>query len=225
MPDQPEQPQHAPAPEPPEEPEPEQLPPPGQEDPARSAQESAAHDEPPESDHGRRRRRIVRPWEALDRLDSQWEDPTPIRKRNAVSSLVLTVPEDPGAFDYLGAMGLSERRVVDACQAWLDAQLAADALELGGLARPVVELVPASRLWFVIRVLLGSIVVIDGPGYLTPAAAVKAARVRYRALLLAEVERAGEGHMELDDGEAGEGAKPDRSAEADPAAGEPPASE
>lgn len=102
-------------------------------------------------------------------------------------SLVLTVPEDPRGFDYLGAMGTSEAEVRVACQAWLEAQLAADALELGRAVRPVVALIPAARLWFVVRLVLGAIVVFDGPGYLTPGAAVAAARIRYRALLVSEV--------------------------------------
>ncbi|HLX33820.1 MAG TPA: hypothetical protein VKR30_01110 [Candidatus Limnocylindrales bacterium] len=131
----------------------------------------------------------LRAAEALERLDRQWEDRTPIRERSDVSALGLTVPEDPTAFDYLGAMGVAMREVVEACQTWLEAQLAADALDLGRRFRPVVALVPAGRLWHVIRMAFGRVVVIDGPGYLSPVAAVRAARIRYRALLADEVQR------------------------------------
>jgi hypothetical protein len=225
MPDQPDQPQQAPAPENAEETPAEQPAPSADEAPPKAAEEAAGQEADPEQEPPQPRgRRIVRPWEALERLDRQWDDRTPIRERDGVSSLVLTVPEDPSGFDYLGAMGLSEGEVADACERWLDAQLAADALELGRLARPVVALVPASRLWFVVRLALGSLVLIDGPGYLTPTAAVKGARVRYRALLLAEVERAA-GARALDDVEADEVAEPDGAAEPDPAVDQPPASE
>lgn len=135
------------------------------------------------------RRRILRPVEALDRLDTQWADRRPIEGRDDLTGLVLAAPEHPLAFDYLGAMGVTSREVANACQGWLDAQLAADTLELGRAVRPTVALVPAGRLWFVVRIVLDAIVIIDGPGYPSPVAAVIAARRRYRALLLAEAER------------------------------------
>lgn len=144
-----------------------------------------------------RRPRILRPAEALDRLDAQWADPRPLKARNDLTGLVLTVPEHPLAFDYLGAMGVTGREVADACESWLDAQLAADALELGQLARPTVALVPAGRLWFVVRVVLDILTIIDGPGYLSPVAAVVAARRRYRALLQAPSEQAADPEEDL----------------------------
>jgi hypothetical protein len=90
---------------------------------------------------------------------------------------------------------------------------------------PHATLVPAGRLWFVVRLAFGSLVLIDGPGYLTPTAAVKAARVRYRALLLAEVERAASRASAPDDVEAEKVAEPDGTAEPDSAVDQPPASE
>jgi hypothetical protein len=69
----------------------------------------------------------------------------------------------------------------------LEAQLAADALAFGRLVRPTVALVPLGRAWHVVRAAGSVIWVIDGPGWPTPFAAVSAARLRYRAALLAEI--------------------------------------
>ena len=46
---------------------------------------------------------------------------------------------------------------------------------------------PLGRRWYVIRAAGSVIWVIDGPGWPTPIAAVSAARLRYRAALLAEI--------------------------------------
>jgi hypothetical protein len=133
-----------------------------------------------------RRGGTLRPWEALERLDRQWEDPTPLRERTSmVAGLGLTVPEDPEGFDYLGALtGAPPRAVAGACAAWLEAQLAADSGLLGRAVRPTVALVPAGRLWHVVRLVGDRILVIDGPGLPTPRAAVVAAARRYRAELV-----------------------------------------
>ena len=58
--------------------------------------------------------------------------------------------------------------------------------------RPRVELVPAGRLWYVVRTIADIIIVIDGPGYPTPLAAAVAASRRYRAELLHTLEGAQE---------------------------------
>ena len=147
-----------------------------------------------------RRSRIIRPWEALARLDAQWEDRTPIRDRERAVALALTDPADPCGYDYLGAMtGALERDVVSACRAWLGAQLAADAVALGRAYRPRVELIPAGRLWYVVRTVADVIVAVDGPGWPTPGAAARAALMRYRAELCRERERAAEAAPEPED--------------------------
>ncbi len=132
--------------------------------------------------------RYLRPWEALERLDRQWESRGLIRQAITLTSLDLTVPEDPDAFDYLGALtGDAPSRVATTLALWLDAQLAADALAFGRLYRPLVGLAPYGRRWYVVRAVGSLIWLIDGPGWLTPIAAVSAARRRYRAALLAEI--------------------------------------
>jgi hypothetical protein len=136
----------------------------------------------------RPRRRALRPLEALERLDRQWESSEPIGSASSLTSLELTVPEDPQGFDYLGALSGDAPATVATTEAlWLEAQLAADALAFGRLVRPTVALVPLGRAWHVIRAAGSAIWVIDGPGWPTPIAAVSAARLRYRAALLAEV--------------------------------------
>lgn len=146
---------------------------------------SATADAPADPPRRPRSTRVLRPWEALDRLDGQWVDPTPIeRLAKGISTLRLTTADDPRGWDYLGAMtGAPAREVAAACAAWLEAQLAADVTILGRAYRPTVELVPAGRLWYVVRTLESVIVVIDGPGFLTPLAAASAAARRYGAEL------------------------------------------
>jgi hypothetical protein len=135
---------------------------------------------------GARRPQTLRPWEALERLDRQWEDGTPLPdRRGALDALVLTDPVDPEGWDYLGALtGAQPRAVARACAAWLEAQLAADAGLVGRALRPTVALVPAGRLWHVVRLVGERILVIDGPGLPTPRAAAVAAARRYRAELV-----------------------------------------
>jgi hypothetical protein len=136
----------------------------------------------------RPRRRALRPLEALERLDRQWESSEPIGSASSLTSLELTVPEDPRGFDYLGALSGDAPATVATTEAlWLEAQLAADALAFGRLVRPTVALVPLGRAWHVARAAGSAIWVIDGPGWPTPIAAVSAARRRYRAALLAEI--------------------------------------
>lgn len=158
-----------------------------------------------------RRPRTLRPWDALERLDRQWEDRTPLGKsREPVTSLALAVPEDPFAFDYLGTLtGASRRKVAEACSIWLETQLAADALELGRILRPTVELVPAGRLWYVVRTVADAIVVIDSPGFISPLTAVVAAHRRYRAALLAELEAPDAGLAAIETESAGQDASGD----------------
>ena len=159
------------------------------------------HDEPPaggdeagdDLPHGPRRSGIQRPWEALEQLDRQWEDLTPIAGRTgSITALALTTDGDPRGWDYLGALtGAPPNETAAACEAWLEAQLAADAASLDRTLRPHVELVPAGRLWFVVRTIADIIVVIDGPGFLTPRTAAVAASRRYHAELLRALERTG----------------------------------
>jgi hypothetical protein len=156
-------------------------------DPTSEADE-ATPSEPaiPSPDHPRRR--ALRPLEALERLDRQWESSEPIGSASSLTSLELTVPEDPRGFDYLGALSGDAPATVATTEAlWLEAQLAADALAFGRLVRPTVALVPLGRAWHVVRAAGSVIWVIDGPGWPTPIAAVSAARRRYRAALLAEI--------------------------------------
>jgi hypothetical protein len=75
--------------------------------------------------------------------------------------------------------GASRREIAKACAAWLQAQLAADAVGLGDATRPRVALVPSGGLWFVVRMLGGVLVVVDGPGMPTPLTAARAASLRY----------------------------------------------
>ena len=148
-------------------------------------------DAPAEALRWPRTPRILRPWEALERLDRQWEDRTPPPQMSGpIAVLALTTGDDPRGWDYLGALtGSSQREIAGACAAWLGAQLAADAVSLGRALRPRVEIVPAGRLWYVVRSVADLIVVIDGPGFPTPLAAALAASRRYHAELLRELER------------------------------------
>jgi len=156
-------------------------------DPTSEADE-ATPSEPAIPSPDRPRRRALRPLEALERLDRQWESSEPIGSASSLTSLELTVPEDPGGFDYLGALTGDAPATVATTEAlWLEAQLAADALAFGRLVRPTVALVPLGRAWHVVRAAGSVIWVIDGPGWPTPIAAVSAARRRYRAALLAEI--------------------------------------
>lgn len=132
--------------------------------------------------------RYLRPWEALEQLDVQWESRGLIRGAKSLISLDLTVPEDPAGFDFLGALtGDAPSTVATTLALWLDAQLAADALALGRLYRPLVGLAPYGRRWYVVRAVGSQIWTIDGPGWPSPIAAVSAARRRYRAALLTEI--------------------------------------
>jgi hypothetical protein len=161
-------------------------------DPAADPTSKAAHEatpsEPAIPSPDRPRRRALRPLKALERLDRQWESSEPIGSASSLTSLELTVPEDPRGLDYLGALtGDAPATVATAEALWLEAQLAADALAFGRLVRPTVALVPLGRAWHVVRAAGSVIWVIDGPGWPTPFAAVSAARLRYRAALLAEI--------------------------------------
>jgi hypothetical protein len=156
-------------------------------DPTSEADE-ATPSEPATPSPDRPRRRALRPPEALERLDRQWESQEPIGSASSLTSLELTVPEDPRGFDYLGALTGDAPTTVATTEAlWLEAQLAADALAFGRLVRPTVALVPLGRAWHVVRAAGSVIWVIDGPGWPTSFAAVSAARLRYRAALLAEI--------------------------------------
>lgn len=175
----------APALEPPPDGPSEDDPDPASEEAPNAADPEAETDEPGEAPPPRSRR-ILRPWEALEKLDEQWEDRRPLPIRPTVHTLSLTVPEDPRGFDYLGALtGAADEETADAHMAWLDAQLASDAIAAGLSSRPIVALVPANRLWYAVRVVMGYVVVIDGPGFLSPREAALAARRRFRAELLA----------------------------------------
>jgi hypothetical protein len=131
-------------------------------------------------------RRALGRCEALERLDRQWEDRTPLHEMaRPITALVLTTDDDPRGWDYIGALvGSPPDETARACASWLEAQLAADAISLGRAVRPRVDLVPAGRLWFVVRTVADMIIVIDGPGFLTPIAAALAASRRYQAGLL-----------------------------------------
>ena len=152
------------------------------------AADEATPSEPAIPSPDRPRRRALRPLKALERLDRQWESQEPIGRASSLTSLELTVPEDPRGFDYLGALTGDAPATVATTEAlWLEAQLAADALAFGRLVRPTVALVPLGRAWHVVRAAGSVIWVIDGPGWPTPIAAVSAVRRRYRAALLAEI--------------------------------------
>jgi len=157
-------------------------------DPTSAAEPGATPSGPAIPSPDRPRRRALRPPEALERLDRQWESQEPIGSASSLTSLELTVPEDPRGFDYLGALSGDAPATVATTEAlWLEAQLAADALAFGRLVRPTVALVPLGRAWHVVRAAGSAIWVIDGPGWPTPIAAVSAARLRYSAALLAEI--------------------------------------
>ena len=129
--------------------------------------------------------RPIRPWEALEQLDRQWADPTPLRDLpEPILALALTTTDDPFGWDYLGAIsGALPHEVGEACAAWLEAQLAADVTMLGRRFRPTVELVPAGRLWYVVRSVGEFICVVDGPGFPSALTAAIAASRRYQAEL------------------------------------------
>jgi hypothetical protein len=157
-------------------------------DPTSEAEDDATPSEPAIPSPDRPRRRALRPPEALERLDRQWESSEPIGSASSLTTLELTVPEDRQGFDYLGAMTGDAPATVATTEAlWLEAQLGADALAFGRLIRPTVALVPLGRAWHVVRAAGSVIWVIDGPGWPTPIAAVSAARLRYCAALLAEI--------------------------------------
>ena len=196
-------------------------------------------DSPADPPRRSRSPRILRPWEALERLDRQWVDPTPIDQRERAVSLALTTPDDPRGWDYLGAMtGASAREIADACAAWLEAQLAADVTRLGRAYRPTVELLPLGRLWYVVRTVESLVVVIDGPGLPSPLAAASAAARRYGAELRRDLQRGANADVDVapdeippasPEGDAGDpadesqsGASPDSAADpADDLGGEP----
>jgi len=153
-----------------------------------SEADAATPSEPATPSPDRPRRRALRPLEALERLDRQWESSEPIGSASSLTTLELTAPEDPRGFDYLGALSGDTPATVATTEAlWLEAQLGADALAFGRLVRPTVALVPLGRAWHVVRAAGSVIWVIDGPGWPTPFAAVSAVRRRYRAALLAEI--------------------------------------
>jgi hypothetical protein len=125
------------------------------------------------------------PWEALNKFDRQWEDPTALVLRRHIEAIALVPANDPRRWDYLTAIsGDSEDETAAVRLAWLEAQVAADAVSLGRITRPRVMLVPAARMWHVIREVGDLVVSIDGPGWPTPYAAVQAATRRYHAELL-----------------------------------------
>jgi hypothetical protein len=160
------------------------------------------------------RPRVLRPWEALELLDRQWEDRTPVpERRGSLGALCQTVPEDPEGWDYLGAMtGAPAREVALACGAWLEAQLAADATAVGLALRPRVYLVPAGGLWHVVRGVGPVLLAFDGPGLPTPGAAVLAAARRYRADLARDAARRAEAVLPAEPGAAEPGASAESSA-------------
>jgi hypothetical protein len=145
---------------------------------------------PAEPPTPRRRPEILRPVEAIERLDRQWSDRRPIEGRTGeLVALLLTTPDDPRGFDYLGLLtGASSREIADACAGWLSAQLAADAITAGDVIRPRVALVPSGGLWFVVRLVADVLVILDGPGLPTPLAATRAAYRRYQVELMRRLE-------------------------------------
>jgi hypothetical protein len=72
-------------------------------DPTSEAHE-ATPSEPAIPSPDRSGQRAPRPPEALERLSRQWESYEPIGSASSLTSLELTVPEDPRGFDYLGAL-------------------------------------------------------------------------------------------------------------------------
>ena len=148
----------------------------------------AGSDAPPRR---RRPRPFLQPWEGLTLLERQWADPTPLeRLEDEIVTLALTTTGDPSAWDYLGAMtGAPARQTAKTGAVWLAAQLAADATTVGRTYRPTVELLPAARLWHVVRAIGNIIICIDGPGFPTPLAAVSAATRRYGAELERDLDR------------------------------------
>jgi hypothetical protein len=159
-----------------------------------AAPETGPGAQPEEPVPTRRSGRVLRPTEAIDRLDRQWVDRRPIQERiDELVALVLTTPDDPLGHDYIGLMtGASRREIARACAAWLQAQLAADAVGIGEAMRPRVALVPSGGLWYVVRMLGGVLVVIDGPGMPTPLAAARAAYRRYQIERMRRAEQAAE---------------------------------
>jgi hypothetical protein len=188
------------------------------------AEEPPASGGTPPADRPRAVPHVLRPIDGLEYLERQWVTALTLADwHGSLATLALTVDEDPFGFDYLGALiGAPAREVAATYAAWLQAQLAADALRLGRAVRPRVELVPVGRLWYVVRNVPHVLAVLDGPGYPSPRAALRAARLRYRAMLEAEIregaEAADPGPAEASDhGDADEattGATPDPDAPA-----------
>ena len=157
------------------------------EEPVEGGAGAAPEPEPP-ADRPSAGPHLLRPIDALEHLERQWvTHRTPAEWHGPLAVLALTVPEDPDGFDYLGALtGAPAHEVAATYTTWLRAQLAADVLRLGRTARPIVELVPVGRLWYVVRSVPQVLAVLDGPGYPSPRAALRAARLRYLATLEAE---------------------------------------
>lgn len=127
---------------------------------------------------------LLRPIDALGLLEDQWASRVPLaERRDALLSLRL-VPYWATGWLYLETLtGADEATIEATYAAWLGAQLAADALDALDSKRPRVQLLPLGRLWYAVRRSEEGIVAIDGPGFPTPLAALRTARLRYRAEL------------------------------------------
>jgi len=153
---------------------------PGRDEPVASASDAARPRGP----------RTIPPWDGIAALEHQWEDRAPLSERHGrLVLMVHTTNEDPRGWDHIAALsGASPGALASVSGLWLECQLAADALAIGRMLRPRVDLVAAGRRWHVVRTVLDGIVAHDGRGHRTPGAALRAARFRYHAELLRELE-------------------------------------
>jgi hypothetical protein len=122
---------------------------------------------------------VLGPEGRLAAVYRQWR--TQGRPSGTCRVLVRTTPEDPDGLPFLELLGVEDAAVDDAWSVWDQAQLASDATPLGRAARPLVALVPAGGRWIAGRS-MGRLCLLEPIDHGAPAAALRAAEVRYRLL-------------------------------------------
>lgn len=194
-------------------------------DPVGSEDDDAGVDTPDD-------RTVLGPEGRLAAVYRQWR--TQGRPTGTCCVLVRTTPEDPDGLPFLELLGVEDGAVDDAWSIWDHAQLASDATPLGRATRPLVALVPAGGRWIAGRS-VGRLCLLEPIDHETPAAALRAAEVRYRLLasrrlghafdeLIAALDREDEDEQSPDDRSEAAEPEPDGASVAvdpDPSTGEP----
>lgn len=175
---------------------------------------------------------VLGPEGRLAAVYRQWR--TQGRPSGTCRVLVRTTPEDPDGLPFLELLGVEDDAVDDAWSVWDRAQLASDATPLGRATRPLVALVPAGGRWIAGHS-MGRVCLLEPIDHETPAAALRAAEVRYRLLaarrlgdafdeLIAAIDREEEAQPAPDDASDAAPPEPDDAplaVDPDPSTGEP----